>query len=348
MHHHSQPCQVLLEEKLLNLLVDYKKGSSAAAEDILNLLTKLTGSDIPGEVVALLTSMLALEDDMVRSTVAGTLASLREDAASAVSMLKRLALTVDENDLGSVSAIRALGCIPGEASIESLVCVVEGIESMDSPKVEHTVDALAMHREALSPYLPRVEKALGKLQTGDEDFVSQIVNRLRCVVRWSEYEALGELTLPGEFDFSAEGLSEDGTPNLEWVEHRELPAGYGLIVDERIRFVRHGRGDVGLEIYRLNRNGDRYLVILSDDERSGTACVSDAVEYLATTTCALYGLDPERTVWAERVTFESGLLDNPEDEYSIIEFQELERATLRFRLPRSERLASRQELFERA
>ncbi len=344
---HTSTSTDAFELRFLELLGAHKRGNPEAAEEIFQLLKTPERLDLNRENAPLLISALKVENETIRVVVNNALSSLGEGAVGAVATLRELALNVDEDDFSSLSAVKALGGIPGDASLEALVCIVESADSLDSTKLEHAIDALVSHGAAVDPYLSRIESALDRFNPEDGDCVRLLVVRLRCAVRLSESAARGELVLPGDFDFTEDGLTEEGDLNLETLEPRTLPAGYGLLVDDRISFVQHGHGDVGLEIFRLEKNSDRYVVILSQDGQSGVSCVSDALEYLASVVSAMYDLDPERTLWAERVTFDSGLLEEDEA-YSIVTFREFDPWRLRFRWPDCEPVASRDVLFDRA
>jgi hypothetical protein len=195
--------------------------------------------------------------------------------------------------------------------------------------------------------LPRIKTALDTLDSGKDDRASSVFNQLRLAVRVRQSRELGELVLPGEFDFTKGSSCEEPELNLPFVEQRGLPQGKGKLVDERMRFVLRGHGDVRLEIYRILKDSDRCLVLFSEDAQSGASRLSNAIEYLASVVCSMYDLDPEQTLWAECRTVDSGLCKEERDEYSIVVFDEFDLETCTFRSPLFEPVADRTTLFGR-
>jgi hypothetical protein len=324
----ANPSTGEVESTLLRLFAKSLDGDLGVGDEVLSLLTSPKNEELQPEIVSTLVQGLKKPDDQILVALCEKLAGFRAQAVSAVPALKQLALqsgqpnTQDFTPSGPLAAICALGKIPGKESLEALLSVIEATTSADSAAFSQVIDSLEGHLDDLAQHMYRIEQKV--IQFGDDrdPCIRNVLNDLRCRIRWREFAQLESFAYPHEFDLTPGQLAETVARAQECVS--SLPGNRGLILtDHRLPFFVGGvgHGEAGLEIHRLSMNGaDVFVVLISQDGASSSVAVSEVFSQLASVVCAMYQLTPRQCVWVEVFTFESGVIDQDEDEYRIATF----------------------------
>ena len=322
------------ELPLYRLLAAWQKGNVNAEKHLFDLLVKPDNRPVPDGALLGLIKVLEIpnEDLQIGATVA--LASMKGRALGAVQALEHLAKS-KQGKVGN-AAVCALGEIPGNQAVQAIMNVLDICKDRPvSDKAWSIVQICSRRAGEFSDSLPRIEEALRTIYTDGspeyEEYPSMCksaLDTIRFHARESTSLALESMYLPEQVDIQdailwcrQNGYQEDLLPQ------RDLRLDPGEKLNARFRFRINKPSDIGLQIRRHSQDPERYLVIISNDDKSYGDSLTQNFETIAWAVRGMYSLQHADITWIEHNAPESGVTVENKHEFDHVTFGDDDKAT---------------------
>lgn len=322
------------ERPLYGLLAAYKNGTPKAANDLFDFLVSQDNRPVPQGALTALTEILKIQNEDIQIAATVALGSMKERAVDAVQALEHLA----KSEEGKVAnaAVCALGEIPGGQSVQAILNALDMCQDRPvSDKAWSIVQICSRRAAEFCGSLSRIEEALKTIYAPDSSeykeyplMCKSALDTIRFHARENTSLALESMYLPEQVDIQdairwcrQNGYKEDLLPQ------RESRLDPGDKLNARFRFRINQPSEIGLQIRRHPQDSERYLVIISNDDKSYGDSLTQNFETIAWAVRGMYSLQNADITWIEHNAPESGVTAENKHEFDHVTFGHDDKAT---------------------